>query len=103
MAELRHILLAEDNANDVELTLAALKTNHVLNEVVVTRDGADTLDYLWRRNKYANRSGGNPVLMLLDLKMTKGDRLEVLRQVESDAQLKLILTGVATLVPEVYD
>ena len=103
MAELRHILLAEDNANDVELTLAALKTNHVLNEVAVTRDGADTLDYLWRRNKHANRSGGNPVLMLLDLKMPKVDGLEVLRQVKSDAQLKLIPTVVLTSSREEQD
>jgi len=103
MAELRHILLAEDNANDVELTLAALKTNRVLNEVVVTRDGADTLDYLWRRNKYANRSGGNPVLMLLDLKMPKVDGLEVLRQVKSDAQFKLIPTVVLTSSREEQD
>ena len=103
MAELRHILLAEDNANDVELTLAALKTNRVLNEVVVTRDGADTLDYLWRRNKYANRSGGNPVLMLLDLKMPKVDGLEVLRQVKSDAHFKLIPTVVLTSSREEQD
>jgi CheY-like chemotaxis protein len=103
MAELRHILLAEDNANDVELTLAALKTNRVLNEVAVTRDGADTLDYLWRRNKYANRSGGNPVLMLLDLKMPKVDGLEVLRQVKSDAQFKLIPTVVLTSSREEQD
>ena len=103
MADLRHILLAEDNANDVELTLAALKTNRVLNEVVVTRDGADTLDYLWRRNKYADRSGGNPVLMLLDLKMPKVDGLEVLRQVKSNAQLKLIPTVVLTSSREEQD
>src|SRR5258706_12556586 len=103
MAELRHILLAEDNANDVELTLAALKTNRVLNEVVVTRDGADTLDYLWRRNKYANRSGGNPVLMLLDLKMPKVDGLEVLRQGKSEAQFKLVPTGVLTSSREEQD
>jgi CheY-like chemotaxis protein len=103
MAELRHILLAEDDANDVELTLAALKTNRVLNEVAVTRDGADTLDYLWRRNKYANRSGGNPVLMLLDLKMPKVDGLEVLRQVKSDAHFKLIPTVVLTSSREEQD
>ena len=73
MTALRHILLAEDNANDVELTMAALKTNRVLNAVVVTRDGAETLDYLWRRNGYADRRGGDPVLMLLDLKSLKRD------------------------------
>jgi len=103
MPELRRILLAEDNANDVELTLAALKTNRVLNEVVVTRDGADTLDYLWRRNKYADRRTDNPVLMLLDLKMPKVDGLEVLRQVKSDPQFKLIPTVVLTSSREEQD
>jgi CheY-like chemotaxis protein len=103
MADLRHILLAEDNANDVELTLAALKTNRVLNEVVVTRDGAETIDYLWRRDKYADRTGGDPVLMLLDLKMPKVDGLEVLRLVKGDAQFKLIPTVVLTSSREEQD
>jgi CheY-like chemotaxis protein len=103
MTGLRHILLAEDNANDVELTLAALKTNHVLNEVAITRDGAETLDYLWRRNAYANRVGGNPVLMLLDLKMPKVDGLEVLRQVKSNDQLKSIPIVVLTSSREEQD
>jgi CheY-like chemotaxis protein len=103
MADLRHILLAEDNANDVELTLAALKTNRVLNDVVVTRDGADTLDYLWRRNAYKDRAGGNPVLMLLDLKMPKVDGLEVLRQVKSSAQFKTIPIVILTSSREEQD
>jgi CheY-like chemotaxis protein len=103
MTALRHILLAEDNANDVELTMAALKTNRVLNEVVVTRDGAETLDYLWRRNGYADRRGGDPVLMLLDLKMPKVDGLEVLRQVKSSAELKSIPIVVLTSSREEQD
>jgi CheY-like chemotaxis protein len=103
MTGLRHILLAEDNANDVELTLAALKTNRVLNEVAVTRDGAETLDYLWRRNAYAGRDGGNPVLMLLDLKMPKVDGLEVLRQVKGNEQLKSIPIVVLTSSREEQD
>ena len=103
MTGLRHILLAEDNANDVELTLAALKTNHVLNEVTVTRDGAETLDYLLRRNAYADRVGGNPVLMLLDLKMPKVDGLEVLKQVKSNDHLKSIPIVVLTSSREEQD
>jgi len=103
MTALRHILLAEDNPNDVELTMAALKTNRVLNEVVVTRDGAETLDYLWRRNGYADRRGGDPVLMLLDLKMPKVDGLEVLRQVKSSAELKSIPIVVLTSSREEQD
>jgi CheY-like chemotaxis protein len=103
MTGLRHILLAEDNANDVELTLAALKTNHVLNEVTVTRDGAETLDYLLRRNAYADRVGDNPVLMLLDLKMPKVDGLEVLKQVKSNDHLKSIPIVVLTSSREEQD
>ncbi len=103
MPALRHILLAEDNPNDVELTMAALKTNRVLNEVVVTRDGAETLDYLWRRNGYADRRGGDPVLMLLDLKMPRVDGLEVLRQVKSSAELKSIPIVVLTSSREEQD
>ena len=103
MADLRHILLAEDSANDAELTLAALKTNHVVNEVVITRDGAETLDYLWRRNAYADRSGGNPGLMLLDLKMPKVDGLEVLRQVKGSPEFKTIPIVVLTSSREEQD
>lgn len=103
MAELRRILLAEDNPNDVELTLAALQANRLLNEVVVTRDGAETLDYLLRRNSYANRSAADPALMLLDLKMPKVDGLEVLRQVKNHSQLKTIPVVVLTSSREEQD
>ena len=69
----------------------------------VTRDGADTLDYLWRRNAYKDRAGGNPVLMLLDLKMPKVDGLEVLRQVKSSAQFKTIPIVILTSSREEQD
>ena len=103
MTELRTILLAEDNANDVELTLAALRQNHVVNDVVVVRDGAEALDYLYRRNSYAGRSGGIPVVLLLDLKMPKVDGLEVLRAVKSDPQLKTMPIVVLTSSREEQD
>jgi len=103
MAELKRILLAEDSANDVELTLAALRTNHVLNDVVVTRDGAETLDYLRRRGKHADRPPGDPVLMLLDLKMPKVDGLEVLKQVKGSADLRMIPVVVLTSSREEQD
>jgi len=103
MAELRRILLAEDNANDVELTLAALRTNRLLNEVDVTRDGAQALDYLLRRNQFADRATGDPGLMLLDLKMPKVDGLEVLRQVKSHPQFKTIPIVVLTSSREEQD
>jgi CheY-like chemotaxis protein len=103
MAELRRILLAEDNPNDVELTLAALKANRLLNEVVVTRDGAETMDYLLRRNQYADRPPADPALMLLDLKMPKVDGLEVLRQVKGHPQLRSLPVVVLTSSREEQD
>jgi len=103
IAELKRIVLAEDNANDVELTMTALRENHVANEVVVVRDGAEALDYLYKRNRYADRTGGNPALLLLDLKMPKVDGIEVLRQVKSDRALKLIPVVVLTSSREEQD
>ena len=96
ITDVRTILLAEDSENDVELSIAALRENHVLNDVIVTRDGAETLDYLYRRNSFSTRPGGNPALLLLDLKMPKVDGLEVLRQIKSDAQLRTIPVVVLT-------
>jgi CheY-like chemotaxis protein len=97
------ILLAEDNANDVELTLAALRGNHVANEVVVVRDGAEALDYLFRRQRFADRPADNPGLILLDLKMPKVDGIEVLRQVKSDPGLKTIPVVMLTSSREEQD
>src|SRR5262245_36419592 len=94
--DVRVILLAEDNPNDVELTLAAFRENHLLNEVVVIRDGAQTLDYLYRRGAFAGRLNGHPGLILLDLKMPKVDGLEVLRTIKSDPKLRMIPVVVLT-------
>jgi len=90
MNELKRILLVEDNPHDVELTLAALAENKLANEVVVTRDGAEGLDYLYRRGQFKLRAEGNPAVILLDLKMPKVDGLEVLRLIKSDMELKAI-------------
>lgn len=88
--DVRTILLAEDNQNDVELTLAAFAQNHLLNEVVIVRDGAQVLDYLYARGAYEGRLSGNPGLILLDLKMPKVDGLEVLRIVKNEPSLRSI-------------
>jgi CheY-like chemotaxis protein len=103
LTEVRTILLAEDNANDVELTLAALGHNRVINDVVVVRDGAEALDYLYRRGSFARRPAGNPALVLLDLKMPKVDGLDVLRQVKADPQLRTIPIVVLTSSREEQD
>jgi CheY-like chemotaxis protein len=101
--EVKRILLAEDNANDVELTMTALRENNIANEMVVVRDGAEALDYLYKRNGFADRKGQNPALLLLDLKMPKVDGIEVLRQVKSDPALKTIPVVVLTSSREEQD
>lgn len=101
--ELKRILLVEDSANDIELILAALAENHLVNEVVVTRDGEEALDYLYRRGVFRMRMEGNPVVILLDLKLPKVDGLEVLSQLKSDPQFKIIPIVVLTSSREECD
>src|SRR5262245_25392498 len=90
MTDLKRILLVEDNAKDVELTLAALGQHRLANEVVVVRDGEQALQYLRMQGDFSARSNGNPVVVLLDLKMPKVDGLEVLRQMRADPQLQMV-------------
>ena len=90
MTTLRRILLAEDSANDIELTLAALAEHRLVNQVDVVRDGVEALDYLYRRGAYAGRTPGNPAVMLLDLKMPKVNGLEVLRTIKGDPALRVV-------------
>ncbi len=103
ITELKRIVLAEDNPNDVELTLAALADINLANEVVVVRDGAEALDYLFRRNQHAQRAPGNPAVLLLDLKMPKIDGLDVLRALKADDQLKTIPVVMLTSSREEQD
>ena len=99
----KRILLAEDSDRDAELTLNALAQHNLANEVQRVRDGAEALDYLYRRGQFANRPNGDPAVVLLDLKMPKVDGMEVLRQVRSDPQLKLIPVVVMTSSSEEQD
>jgi CheY-like chemotaxis protein len=96
MTDLKRILLVEDNPNDVELTLAAFEEHHLANEVVVARDGADALDYLFRRGSFADRLAGNPAVVLLDLKLPKVNGLEVLEAVRGEPALHAVPIVVLT-------
>jgi len=84
------ILFAEDSPHDVEMTLNAFAEHNLVNEIVVVNDGAEALDFLFCRGRHANRSTGNPALVVLDVKMPKVDGLEVLREIRADARLRLI-------------
>jgi CheY-like chemotaxis protein len=85
---LRRILLAEDDPNDVELTLRALATNNLANHVDVVGDGQEALDYLYRQGAYGGRPAGHPAVILLDIKMPRVTGLEVLRRIKADADLR---------------
>lgn len=86
----KRILLVDDSPRDIELALDALAEHNLAKEVVTLCDGEEALDYLYQRGAFAGRQPGNPVVILLDLKMPKLDGLEVLRQIKSDPQLKII-------------
>ena len=103
MMPLKRILLAEDNDRDVELTLAALEEHNLANEVVIARDGAEALDYLFKRGKFANHPNGIPVVVMLDLKMPKVDGLEVLHAIRTDDRLKSIPVVMITSSREEQD
>ncbi|HUR59110.1 MAG TPA: response regulator [Opitutaceae bacterium] len=97
------ILFAENDPLDVEMTLAALAEHHVTNEIVVVPDGAAALDYLYARGRFAGRPAGNPLFILLDLKMPKVDGLEVLKTIKADAALRLIPVVMLTSSREEQD
>jgi len=103
MNRLGRILIVEDDPRDVELTLTALQEYNLANEVVVTRDGAEALDYLHCRGAFDSRLNENPAVMLLDLKLPKIDGLEVLQHVRSDERLKMIPVVVLTSSHEEKD
>ena len=98
------ILLVEDNPDDVELTLRALKINNVVNDVVVARDGAEALDYLFATGAYSGRDATvTPQLILLDLKLPKIDGLEVLRRLRTDERTMFVPVVILTSSKEEQD
>jgi CheY-like chemotaxis protein len=100
---IKRILLVDDSIRDTELAVDALESHHLANELVTLRDGAEALDYLYRRGAFKERSTGQPAVILLDLKMPKVDGLEVLRQIKSDPELKFIPVVVMTSSREEQD
>ena len=101
--ESKKILLVDDDIRDVELALASLEEHNLANEVAVARDGAEALDYLYRRGEFSDRPEGHPLVVFLDLKMPKVDGHEVLIQVKADPNLKNIPIVVLTSSREEQD
>jgi len=99
----KHILLVEDDPRDVDLTLAALRDHNLANKVFVVHDGEEALDYLYCREKFKARTGGNPIVVLLDNKMPKITGLEVLKILKADEHLKSIPVVVLTSSRETPD
>jgi CheY-like chemotaxis protein len=90
MKELKTILLAEDNPQDVELTIEALKEHKLANQLVVVNDGVEVMEYLNYEGKFKERKKGNPVVLLLDIKMPRMDGIEVLEAIRSSEKLKML-------------
>jgi len=101
--KLGRILMVEDDPKDVELTLTALEEYNLANEVAVTRDGEEALNYLYHRGEFKTRPDGDPAVILLDLKLPKVDGLEVLKQLKSDGKLRMIPVVVLTSSKEEKD
>jgi CheY-like chemotaxis protein len=100
---LKRILLAEDDPKDVELTISALSEYNLVNDILVVRDGVEALDYLLRRGAFAREPEGNPIVILLDLKMPKLDGIQVLREIKSQPPLQMIPVVVLTSSNEPQD
>lgn len=103
MIPAKRIVLVDDSPRDRELALNALADHQLAKDVVALRDGAEGLDYLFRRGAFAARPKGNPAVVLLDLKMPKVDGTEVLRRIRDDAELKFIPVVVMTSSREEQD
>jgi CheY-like chemotaxis protein len=100
---LKPILLVEDNPKDLELTLLALEKSNLANEVITVRDGAEALDYLFRRGAYADRPKGNPAVVLLDLKLPKIDGNQVLETIKAEPELQAVPVVILTTSREETD
>ena len=88
--EVKRILIVDDSAKDVELTIAALAEKNLANEVAIAEDGEEALDYLYKRGKFVDYDQGNPAVILLDIKMPKMNGIEVLKHIRSNPEFKSI-------------
>jgi CheY-like chemotaxis protein len=102
-AKVKNILLIEDDPRDVELTMAVLEAQAWIGKVEVVNDGAEALDYLYRRGKFAARGEASPSVIILDNKMPKVNGLEVLKIIKGDPQLKMIPVVALTSSREATD
>jgi CheY-like chemotaxis protein len=103
MHPLKRVLVVDDSPRDVELMLEVLATHNLVNETLCLNDGAEALDYMYRRGQFAGRTSAQPAVILLDLKMPKVGGLEVLRQIKGDPILKAIPVVVMTSSREEQD
>ena len=103
MTDVPAILLAEDNPNDVELTLEALAQHHLANRVTVAHDGVEAMEYLRCEGAFRDRQPGDPAVVLLDIKMPRKDGLEVLREIRGDPALKRLPVVILTSSREERD
>ena len=97
------VLLVEDNPKDLELTLLALEKSNLANDVITVRDGAEALDYLFRRGQFASRTKGSPAVVLLDLKLPKVDGIQVLEAIKAEPELQSLPVVMLTTSREETD
>jgi len=100
---LKRILLVEDDPQDIELTVTALSEHNLANEIVIARDGVEALDYIYCRGAFAARPKGNPILILLDLKMPRMNGVQVLKCLKSDEHMRCIPVVILTSSRETRD
>jgi two-component system, response regulator len=103
MYELKTILLAEDNPQDAELTIEALKENNLANNVVVVNDGVKVMEFLNYEGRFKNRKKGNPAVLLLDIKMPRMDGIEVLESIRKHENLRTLPIVILTTSREEPD
>jgi len=101
--EIKTILIVDDSRNDIELAIAALSEKNLANEVVIAEDGIEALDFLYKRGKFADHQNGNPVVILLDIKMPRMDGIEVLKHIRSEPRFQLIPVIMVTSSAEEKD